>query len=102
MENFVKIKCGKMYYGLKPAFQENTEILICGKYIKEVGRNLPMPEGTEVIDLSDRTVTPGLIDAHVHPQFFHWRDVYLDTIYNSNGYRALATYHTAGLRQFAR
>ena len=95
MENFVKIKCGKMYDGLKPAFQENTEILICGKYIKEVGRNLPMPEGTEVIDLSDRTVTPGLIDAHVHPQFFHWRDVYLDTIYNSNGYRALATYHTA-------
>lgn len=92
---FTKILCGKMYDGLKAKLQENVEILIEGCHIKEVGHNLECPEHTETIDLSHLTVTPGLIDAHVHPQFFHWKDVYLDTVYNSDGYRALATYYTA-------
>lgn len=86
-----KIKCGKMYDGLKPKLQENMEILVEGKQIKEVGHNLPCPEGTEILDLSGLTVTPGLIDAHVHPEYFHWKDVYADTLFNSDGYRTLAT-----------
>lgn len=92
---WIKIKCGKMYDGLKPQLQENMEILIEGKYIKEIGHNLNCPEETEIIDLSDMTVTPGMIDAHVHPQFFDWRKVSEDTLFNAPGYRALATYHTA-------
>ncbi len=92
---WIKIKCGKLYDGLKAELQENMEILIEDKYIKEVGQNLECPEGTEVIDLSDMTVTPGMIDAHVHPSIFDWRKFGVDIIYNSPGYRALATYHTA-------
>lgn len=88
---FKKIKCGKMYDGMKAELQKDMEILVEGKIIKEVGHNLPCPENTEIIDLSDITVTPGMIDAHVHPQFFHWKDVYTDTVFNSDGYRALAT-----------
>lgn len=88
---YKKIQCGKMYDGLKPELQENMEILVEGKFIREVGHNLPCPEGTEIIDLSRLTVTPGLIDAHLHPEFFHWKDVYTDTVFNSDGYRALAT-----------
>ena len=80
---------------MKPELQENMEILIEGKYIREIGHNLACPEGTEIIDLSHLTVTPGMIDAHVHPQFFDWTKVGLDTVYNSPGYRALATYFTA-------
>ena len=95
MENYKKIKCGKLYDGIQAKLQEEMEILVCGKYIKEVGHNLPCPEGTEEIDLSHLSVTPGMIDAHVHPQFFSWRDLYKDVIFNSDGYRALATYHTA-------
>lgn len=96
MQNsWIKIKCGKMYDGLKAELQENQEILVEGKYIREIGANLPCPEGTEIVDLSELTVTPGMIDAHVHPQFFDWRKVGEDTVYNSPGYRALATYHTA-------
>lgn len=95
MTSFTKIRCGKLYDGIQPNLKENMEILVEGKQIKEVGRNLPCPENTQNIDLSHLTVTPGLIDAHVHPQFFRWQDVYSDTIFNSDGYRALATYHTA-------
>lgn len=88
---FVKIKCGKLYDGLNASLHENMEILIEGAKIKEVGHNLSCPENTKTIDLPDLTVTPGMIDAHVHPQYFHWKDVYADTVYNSDGYRAIAT-----------
>ncbi len=94
-EKWIKILCGRLYTGLKSEFQESAEILIQGKYIKDVGFNLPCPENTEILDLRHLTVTPGLIDAHMHPEFFDWKDVYADTIYNSDGYRTLATYCTA-------
>ncbi len=90
-----KIICGKMYDGIKPVLQENMEILVEGKMIAGVGTDLPCPANTEIIDLSELTVTPGMIDAHVHPEFFTYTDVYRDTIFNSDGYRALATYHAA-------
>lgn len=87
---YKKIKCGKLYDGIKAELQENMEILVEGKKIKEVGHNLPCPENTDVIDLSDVTVTPGMIDAHVHPAYFHWKDLYNDNVFNSDGYRTLA------------
>ncbi len=42
------------------------EVLVEGKRIVEVGSSVKRPEGAEVIDLGDRTLLPGLIDAHVH------------------------------------
>src|SRR5580692_9486403 len=46
---------------IKPA-----EVLIEGERITEVGASVKHPAGAEVIDLGDRTLLPGLIDAHVH------------------------------------
>ena len=37
-----------------------------GERIVEVGSAVKHPAGAEVIDLGDRTLLPGLIDAHVH------------------------------------
>src|SRR5580658_1877474 len=42
------------------------EILVQGERIAEVGTSVRRPAGAEVIDLGDRTLLPGLIDAHVH------------------------------------
>jgi imidazolonepropionase-like amidohydrolase len=42
------------------------EILVQGERIVEVGTSVKHPAGAEVIDLGDRTLLPGLIDAHVH------------------------------------
>ena len=41
-------------------------ILIEGTAIREIGPNVAIPEGAEVIDLSDLSVLPGLVDAHNH------------------------------------
>ena len=42
------------------------EILIQGDHIVEVGSSVKRPADAEVIDLGDRTLLPGLIDAHIH------------------------------------
>ena len=52
------IKSGRM---LKPG-----EILVQGERIVEVGTAVKHPAGAEIIDLGDRTLLPGLIDAHIH------------------------------------
>jgi len=42
------------------------EILVRGDRLEEVGGSVAHPAGAEIIDLGDRTLLPGLIDAHVH------------------------------------
>ena len=42
------------------------EVLVEGERIVEAGASVSRPAGTEVIDLGDATLMPGLIDVHVH------------------------------------
>jgi imidazolonepropionase-like amidohydrolase len=42
------------------------EVLVQGKRIVAAGTSVTHPAGAQVIDLGDRTLLPGLIDAHVH------------------------------------
>src|SRR5258708_18622495 len=44
----------------------NQTILIQGDKIASVGSDTQVPAGAQVVDLSNATVLPGLIDAHTH------------------------------------
>ncbi|MGW8266008.1 MAG: amidohydrolase family protein [Longimicrobiales bacterium] len=45
---------------------ENTDVLIRGGEIAEIGQNLEAPEGVPVIDAAGKFVMPGIIDSHSH------------------------------------
>ena len=67
------IVCGKLYDGLRDELLERVEICVEGNVITEVGHNISRTPETDVIDLSHLTVTPGMIDAHVHSDIFSWQ-----------------------------
>ena len=71
------------------------ELLIRENRIEAVGRQLPRGEECEIIDLGDMTVTPGMIDAHVHADAFDNNVMFQETIFASSTWRALGTLHTA-------
>jgi len=58
------------------------EVLVDGERIVEVGMTVKHPAGAEIVDLGDRTLLPGLIDAHVH-LFLHPGAEDLQTILES-------------------
>jgi len=60
------IVCGKLFDGLSDTIRERAEILIEDDAISVVSGSVGRPDGANVIDLSDRTVSPGFIDTHVH------------------------------------
>lgn len=92
---FTLIKCGRLFDGESSEMLSDMQILIADGIITEIGRKVSIPENTEVIDLCDSFVTPGLIDAHVHPEFFDWHHVYNNYAGLSDETMALATLHTA-------
>jgi imidazolonepropionase-like amidohydrolase len=64
------------------------EILIQGERIAQIGSTVTHPSGAEVLDLGDRTLMPGLIDAHVH-LFLHVGEEDMQTIRESVPERTL-------------
>src|ERR1700686_5355771 len=62
----IVIICGKLFDGLGDTTLGPTEILLEGAIIVDVSSSVGRPDGANVIDLSDRTVSPGFIDTHVH------------------------------------
>jgi imidazolonepropionase-like amidohydrolase len=60
------IKAGRLIDGHGGAPIENAVIVIKGDRIAAVGKDVAIPPGAKVIDLSKATVLPGLIDCHTH------------------------------------
>lgn len=94
-EKLIYIICGKMYDGITPEFKENYKILIKNDKIAALGSNVSRPESAELIDLSDATVTPGMIDAHMHMDYYDWHQV-RDMVYTTTEeYKTLTILHCA-------
>lgn len=62
----VVIRAGRLVDPDKGTATTNQQIFVEGGVIKAVGPSVNAPAGAQVVDLSDRTVLPGLMDAHTH------------------------------------
>jgi imidazolonepropionase-like amidohydrolase len=80
---FTVIRAGRLIDTENGKALINQMILIKNDTIKEVGSNIKIPEDATVIDLSDATVLPGLIDCHTHITFQIGDNYYDDTFRKS-------------------
>ena len=65
-DQVIAIKAGHMFDSRAGTMLTNQVVLIKGDRITDVGPNLQIPANAKVIDLTNATVLPGMIDSHVH------------------------------------
>jgi hypothetical protein len=69
-QEITAILCGNLIDGNSEQVISGAVILIEGERIIQIGTQEIISEGYSVIDLSEYTVLPGLIDMHVHPNLY--------------------------------
>src|SRR5438067_6752649 len=62
----IVLKAARMFDGKSNTLVQNAVVIVQGDKIVDVGANLPVPDGAQVIDLGDATLSPGFMDAHTH------------------------------------
>src|SRR5437016_1950531 len=62
----IALKAARRFDGKSKALVTNGVVIVQGDKIVDAGSNLPIPQGAQVIDLGDATLSPGFMDAHTH------------------------------------
>jgi len=65
-QRITAIRAGRLIDPETGTAATNQIIVTEGERIRDVGPNVPIPSGAEVIDLSRMTVLPGFVDTHTH------------------------------------
>jgi imidazolonepropionase-like amidohydrolase len=92
------IRCGALIQPESGQVQHNVLIVVEGERIKQVEENAKPAADAHVIDLSDHTCLPGLIDAHTHTLLqgdITAEDYDAQLLKQSTAYRAIAATRSA-------
>src|SRR4030081_2028339 len=65
-DEVIALKAARLFDGKAKALVPNGVVIVQGDKIVDAGSNLPIPQGAQVIDLGDATLSPGFMDAHTH------------------------------------
>jgi imidazolonepropionase-like amidohydrolase len=65
----IALKAARLFDGKSKALVTSGVVIVQGDKIVDAGSNLPIPQGAQVIDLGDATLSPGFMDAHTHLTF---------------------------------
>src|SRR2546425_6096921 len=88
-ENWIVIRAGRVIDGVSDRAISNAMVLIRDDRIEKVGTNLEIPPGAAVLDLPNKTVLPGLIDAHTHILLQPEDERVAPVLYMSQAYRTV-------------
>jgi imidazolonepropionase-like amidohydrolase len=90
----IAIRAGHLIDPEKGTSAANQVLLIEAGKFAAIGSNVTIPQGAEVIDLSQAYVSPGLVDAHNHLALTYKKDpennaYYLTSVMDSTAIRAI-------------
>ena len=90
----ILIRAGRFIDTNQKTVKKNVDILVEGDRIIKVGKNLKSASAS-IIDLSDKTVLPGLIDGHTHICLTPDYSSNSPVLYKTNTYRTMEAFKAA-------
>ena len=91
------IKAGRLIDGQSAEVRRDVIIVVQGNKITALGEKAAIPKDAIILDLSDKTVLPGFIDAHTHIMVDGVDDYGADLYKNSTPFRTIRA--VASVRQ---
>jgi len=83
------IKAGRLIDGQSAEIRSNVILVVQGNKITALGEHADIPKDVIILDLSDKTVLPGFIDAHTHIMLNSMDDYGAELYKNSAPFRAI-------------
>lgn len=94
-DQITALTCGRLLDVESKQVIEDATVLVNGERITVVEPRLPVPAEAKVIDLSDHTCLPGLMDMHYHPMAFNGLEVMYFKVRSSAEYALVGASNVA-------